>query len=835
MAQKRFFRIFVIAMAVILLFSVYSIAISVRIFNDSSKHLNEIYSQVNTSFNSLVHTNENLLEDWSARLSNNAFKNDEVIAEYFTECRERWHFTDFYFVDSNKNAICVDGKKNALIFDQSSDASFYDNEMAVIEGSLDKGGSATFFVLPVSENTYRGFTYSFIAISYDTVDMGNSLSVNAFGGKASCYIVLSDGTVLFSADSRENINFNMLDYLNENTVFINDDIDTLSSALQNRKSGTVKCMRKYTEYYITYQPVEFRDWMILGIAPTSSVNDETSNLGYVSFIFASAVVVFFAVSWLLSKLIKANKKISEDERDIKSRDRLFEIFSKNTNDIFIMFSRKNFKAEYITPNLEHLLGIEESYIRNDVRKLLLSAKDSKVTFSDETLNSIKIGGCLETDRELFDTKTGETRYYKEILYRFRIDDDDKYILLLSDRTEERQKTESLKQAVDIANSANKAKSNFLSSISHDLRTPMNAVVGFAALIEKETEDAVKVKDYSQKIMSSGKSIISMIDDVLDMSRIESGKASVNSEHFMMGELIDELAVMITPQANAKKHTFTVDCVGFERDGFIGDKAHISQILANLLSNAVKYTPKGGRITFTSSCINLKKDSFSHVRFEVADTGIGISDSFMKVIYDPFERDLSRNSEIKGTGLGLTITKSLVELMGGVLSVKSKLNEGTVFTVELDLLNDSCDLYSHSIESNIDEVTDNKINDLHILIAEDNALNAEIITELLEYEGAHTTVVSDGKELVELFGRSADGEYDIILMDIQMPKLDGYEATRAIRSSTHPQSKTIPIAAMTANAFADDIQKSLESGMNAHISKPIEIDKVKKVISELVRK
>lgn len=816
------------------MFSIYAIIISSRIFNESSRHLHEIYSQVNDSFNALVQNNENLLEDWSARLANEEYKNDKDIADYFTKCRERWNFTDFYFINSNKETLSIDGKSDILIFDRTSDSSFYDSEVAIIDASFQNGEHATFFVLPTAVNTFSGFEYSFIAISYDTVDMGNSLNVNAYGGKASCYIILPDGTVLFSANEDRKIQTNIFDYLDENMTFINGDCQTVSSSLQKRKSGTVRCLLGYTQYYVTYQPIEFRNWIILGIAPASYVNNETSNLIYISFTIGTAVLMLFAISLLINRLIKANRKISEDERNIKSRELLFEIFSQNTNDIFIMFSRSDFKAEYITPNIEHLLGVKERCIKNDVRKLLLTSRDSKVTLSDETLNSIKMGECLEADRDLCDAKTGELRWYKEILYRFRIDNDEKFILVLSDRTEERQKAKSLKQALDIAKSANSAKSDFLSSVSHDLRTPMNAVVGFATLIEREPENTAKVEEYAQKIISSGHSIIEIINDVLDIRRIENGKTSVNSQHFKMGDLVDELAVMIIPQANAMDHTFTVNFVGFERDGFIGDKTHISQILANLLSNAVKYTPKGGEITFTSSCIKNKKHPFAHICFDVSDTGIGISDSFMKVLYDPFSRDLSRNAEIKGTGLGLTITKSLVELMGGKLSVKSKLSEGTTFTVELDLLRDSCELYKHSLQDNTNEAKQNKINGVHILIAEDNELNAEIITELLEYEGAHTTVVSDGKALVEHFNNSADGEYDIILMDIQMPKLNGYEATKAIRNSSHPQSRNIPIAAMTANAFSDDIQKSLDSGMNAHISKPVDIAKVKTVIYELVK-
>ena len=401
---------------------------------------------------------------------------------------------------------------------------------------------------------------------------------------------------------------------------------------------------------------------------------------------------------------------------------------------------------------------------------------------------------------------------------------------MTDQTEEMRSREQLEKALDFARSATQAKSNFLANMSHDIRTPMNAIIGFAGLLEQNADKPSKVRDYIKKIKSSSQHMQSLINDILDMSRIENGKMTLNESNFGMTDLLNEVAAVIQPQVISRKQNFRINTRDVSHNVFFGDSARIRQILLNLLTNAVKYTPDGGYIELSVKEAGKLSDSFAGLCFKVRDNGIGISEDYIDKIYDPFSRERSSTvSGIQGTGLGMTITRSLVELMGGSITAESKLGEGSVFTVNLQL---RCGQEAKSAESEDDGSSDS-LEGINILIAEDTPMNVEIILDLLEMYGAQCSAVENGKEALERFEASEPGEFQIILMDIQMPVMDGYEATEQIRSCSHRDARSIPIIAMTANAFADDIQKCLDAGMNAHIAKPLDINKLNKMIREYV--
>ena len=388
------------------------------------------------------------------------------------------------------------------------------------------------------------------------------------------------------------------------------------------------------------------------------------------------------------------------------------------------------------------------------------------------------------------------------------------------RSEEKQNA-ILKDALIQARQANEAKNMFLANMSHDIRTPMNAIIGFSALLENEAENPDKVRQYAQRISSSGRHLLGLINDVLDMSRIESGKVALNVARLSVRELLDEISAIMLPQAQEKGQTLEIRTRGRVPDQIQADRLRLTQVLINLLTNAVKYTPEGGTIGMDVVDCGQRSAGYEHLRFVVTDNGIGMSEEFQKTIFEPFTREIhSLTNKVQGTGLGMAITRNLVELMGGTIFVKSRKGEGSTFTVDMEfVLPEQTEEPEQEIRV---EAAEKSLVGKRILAAEDNEINAEILGEILRLEGVSYDLAQDGDEAVEMFEKSEPGYYDMILMDIQMPRMNGYDAARAIRASAHPDARKVPIAAMTANAFSEDVQRALDSGMNIHISKPIDI-------------
>ena len=389
------------------------------------------------------------------------------------------------------------------------------------------------------------------------------------------------------------------------------------------------------------------------------------------------------------------------------------------------------------------------------------------------------------------------------------------------------------EALQTAENANKAKTDFLSNMSHDIRTPMNAIIGMTSLIRHDAGNKAKVIEYADKIDISSQHLLGIINDILDMSKIEAGKTVFKYTDFSMPDLIEELNTIFQPQIAERNQTLMVIKENIRHEWVNGDQVHLMQIFSNLLSNAVKYTQEGGKIQFLVEECETKSSVYAKYRFLVSDNGMGMSADFKETIFDPFTRaEGSVTNKIQGTGLGMAITRNLVEAMGGTIDVESELGQGSCFEVLIDLRIAEDRSVSSTVQEEKNEQNDNIFQGMRFLCAEDNELNAEILMELLKIEGAECTICENGEEILKTFEKSAPGDYDMILMDVQMPVMNGYEATKAIRRSSHELAKKIPIIAMTANAFSEDIQHSLAAGMNAHVSKPIEMRVLEKTIRSI---
>ncbi len=421
----------------------------------------------------------------------------------------------------------------------------------------------------------------------------------------------------------------------------------------------------------------------------------------------------------------------------------------------------------------------------------------------------------QINNQLIDAKRRLTRSNRQLEYALR---------------ENKEINEKLDEARILAERANASKTEFLANMSHDIRTPMNAIVGLAELMQHHLGEPKILKTYLSKLRSSSGYLLDLINDILDLSKIESGSIELRMEPMDIGEQIKQVVTIMRPQMDKKNQSLSVQCDCKEFGTVLGDPVRFRQILMNIFSNAVKYTPKGGKIDFTIREVEGAEKEKKY-EFQIKDNGIGMTPEFMEHIFDPFVRAEEDVKEIQGTGLGMAITKSLIDAMGGTIQVDSVLGKGSCFCIEL-----SCERCTdQALTGGSDEQQTGRPIDLHgmnFLCAEDNELNAEILSAMLEVEGAKCTIYENGKALAEAFESVKPGDYDVILMDIQMPVMNGYEASRAIRASQNPLGREIPIIAMTANAFAEDIRHCLEAGMNAHIAKPVDFDKLKEVLQKI---
>lgn len=394
-------------------------------------------------------------------------------------------------------------------------------------------------------------------------------------------------------------------------------------------------------------------------------------------------------------------------------------------------------------------------------------------------------------------------------------------------------------ARDAAEAANRAKSSFLSNVSHDIRTPMNAITGMARIARENISDEKCVADCLTKIDVSSRLLLGIINDVLDMSKIEAQKIELASQAISLTELVESNRMLVEKKVEEKQLSLTVHCENISHDTVLGDPVRISQIIMNILSNAVKCTPDGGRITVEASELPCGREGQGRYRFVISDTGVGMSEEFQKHIFEPFtqENDFGRSS-YKGTGLGMAITKNLVEMMGGHIEVESSPGKGSVFRVELVLPLTSRTAVLREKEECTGSVFKseeimNCLRGKQCLLVEDNELNAEIAEAFLSMAGMKSMKAVNGREAVERYLKMEPGFFDVILMDILMPVMNGYDACREIRASGRPDSLTVPIVAMTANAFSEDVERAGKSGMNAHITKPVDADRMMHVLKEVL--
>ncbi len=480
-------------------------------------------------------------------------------------------------------------------------------------------------------------------------------------------------------------------------------------------------------------------------------------------------------------------------------------------------AKANYINNYVAPSDRERLEKEltlENIVANTTSKKVFGVGFKRIVGSEERYYRIEFAQV-----QLPNGKTGIVAGFKDV------DDDVR-------KDQEIQQV--LRDAIDTANASSKAKSDFLSSMSHDIRTPMNGIIGMTAIATAHLDDRERVEDCLKKISEASSHLLSLINEVLDMNKIESGKVELNEENFNLSELVDTLLAMTKAQLESHHHTLKLDVADVVHENVIGDSHRIQQVFVNLMSNAIKYTPDGGTISLTVAERPTNAHGVACYEFVFEDNGIGMTEDFQKHLFEPFTRaNDKKTAAIQGTGLGMTITQSLVRMMGGDIQVKSRPGEGSRFAVTIYLkFLDVQNAEAHK-EDPLKNLEDLKFEGKRILLVEDHPVNAEIAKNVLQMTGLEIEWVMDGAAAVERMADSSEGEFDLVFMDIQMPNMDGYQATAAIRAMT-TYARRIPIVAMTANAFADDIRKAKEVGMNDHISKPLDFKELAKILQKWIR-
>ncbi len=936
--------------------------VSKTIYEESVSHLTEVFHRSDNMLRELTDKNLTYLHMWGENLQNTA--SEEEIRDYIKKAQEDAGFLEFYFLSADGNYKVITGETGYLGLQENIEEEIRQGNDVIANAAVPGKSQLLVFATPRAHGIYQGFEYDAIAIAYENSDIIDVLDISAFNGNAQSFIVHPDGRVVVdhSFESWGNV-YNFFGVLRENSDMSEKEINKLSEKFKAGRTDAMLVNLDGRSYYLVYEKSDIQDWMFLGLVQADIVNASMNSLQRSTMLLVGMIVLCIAVFFISLIIQKSRASLRRKDTEILYRDELFQKLSMNVDDVFLMLDAKTYEADYVSPNVEKLLGFTVEQIRKDIYVLgKLHPWDSE-NLKKNYLKGIQTSEQKEWDFEYVHQKTGERRWFHIVAMGSEVNRKKKYILVMSDRTSDRSMNQALSEAVRAAETANRAKSNFLSNMSHDIRTPMNAIIGFTTLAVSNIDDKKRVRDYLGKILSSSNHLLSLINDILDMSRIESGKIHLEETEVSLSDVLHDLKTIISGQIHAKQLELYMDAMDVTNEDVYCDKTRLNQVLLNLLSNAVKFTPAGGTVSVRiRQCPGTQKGSGLY-EIRVKDNGIGMSQEFVKKIFSPFERErTSTVSRTQGTGLGMAITKNIVNMMGGTIEVHTEQGKGTEFIVRLPFRIQSehqriekiaeleglkalvvdddfntCDSVTKMLvrvgmrsewtlsgkeavlrarqsmelgdafhayiidwrlpDMNGIEVTrqirslgddtpiiiltaydwsdievearaagvtafcakpmfmsdirntlmsaigqklaedtilpsvDSDFRGRCILLVEDNELNSEIAVEILNEYGFLVDTAENGVEAVQKVRNSTPGNYDLVLMDVQMPVMNGYEATKQIRALDDPALAGITILAMTANAFDEDRKKALKCGMDGFLSKPIVIEELISILQK----
>ena len=943
----------------------YVLFVSQTVYQESTSHLSELVHQSDDMLNQLFSRNRMILHLWGGLLE--IASSDEQTRSGMDKMQKEIDCAALYFLASDGSCMTQDGEKSSLGSQTGLGTHLSGGEDVVVNAALPGKPQMLVFVCPEAKGTYRGFTYDAIAVAYYNDTVLSAIDSSAFDGAAHSYVIYSDGRVVLdsNADSDDPV-YNLLAELRGNSDLSEKKFDALSDDFAQGRNGSMMLTLRGTRYYLVYENMGIQDWIMLGLVPVSVVNAGMDTL------WRRTVEIVVVIACLLMVLLialivhRSRDALRRRDTEILYRDELFTRLSRNVDDVFLMMDAETSRVDYVSPNIERLLGVPLEQVQQDIRALrALHPKDSP-DHDKNFFAGIQCGEQSEWNADYAHQQTGERRWFHIVAMGSEVAGRTKYILVMSDRTADRKINQALSEAVAAAEAASRAKSTFLSNMSHDIRTPMNAIIGFTTLAVSNIDNQKRVKDYLTKTLSSSRHLLALINDILDMSRIESGKLQLEETEVNLAEMLHDIKTIVSGQIHAKQLELYMDALDVTDEDVYCDRTRMGQILLNLLSNAIKFTPAGGTVSVRVRQFAGTVRDCAQYEFRVRDNGIGMSPEFAQKIFEPFERErTSTVSRIQGTGLGMAITRNIVEMMGGTIKVQTEKNRGTEFIICLPLrvqtgtrreekiaelaglkalvvdddfntcdsvaklltrvgmraewtlsgreavlrarqsieLGDPCRAYiidwrlpdmngievTRQIRSLNDDTpiiiltaydwsdiegeakaagvtafcskpmflsdlrdtlltaighTQTEAQDIlpgknadfrgrHILLVEDNELNREIAVAILHEYGFLVDTAENGAVAVEKICTSDPGRYDLVLMDVQMPVMDGCTATQRIRALEDPVRAAVPIVAMTANVFEEERKRAFDCGMNGFLSKPIVIEELIDALKDII--
>ena len=939
----------------------YFLFMSQTVYRESTSHLSEILRKSDNMLNHLVSRNQMLLHLWGGLLKNAS--SEEQIRSSLNEMQKETGCAALYFLASDGSCMTQDGEKSSLGSQTDLDTQLFAGEDVVVNAVLPGKPQMLVFACPEMSGTYRGFAYDAIAIAYYNDTVLSAIDNSAFEGTSHNYVVYPDGRVVLDSEavgengSEESV-YNFLAELRSSSNLSDKAFDALSDDFAQGRDGSKMLTLHGTRYYLVYENTGIQDWIMLSLVPVSVVNASMDTLWHRTVEIVTAIACLIMVLLIALIVHRSRDALRRRDTEILYRDELFTRLSRNVDDVFLMLDAETSRTDYVSPNIERLLGVPLEQVQQDIRALrALHPKDSP-DHDKNFLAGIQCGEQSEWDADYAHQQTGERRWFHIVAMGSEVAGRTKYILVMSDRTADRKINQALSEAVAAAEAASRAKSTFLSNMSHDIRTPMNAIIGFTTLAVSNIDNQERVKDYLTKTLSSSRHLLALINDILDMSRIESGKLHLEETEVNLAEMLHDIKTIVSGQIYAKQLELYMDALDVADEDVYCDRTRLGQILLNLLSNAIKFTPAGGTVSVRIRQLAGTVRDCAQYEFRVRDNGIGMSPEFAQKIFEPFERErTSTVSRIQGTGLGMAITRNIVEMMGGTIKVQTEKNRGTEFIICLPLrvqtgsrreekiaelaglkalvvdddfntcdsvaklltrvgmraewtlsgreavlrarqsieLGDPCrayiidwrlpDMNGIEVTRQIRSLNDDTpiiiltaydwsdieaeakaagvtafcskpmfLSDLrdtlltaighmqteaqdilpgknadfcgrHILLVEDNELNREIAVAILHEYGFLVDTAENGAVAVEKIRTSDPGRYDLVLMDVQMPVMDGYTATQRIRALKDSARAAVPIVAMTANVFEEERKRAFDCGMNGFLSKPIVVEEL----------
>jgi len=943
----------------------YVLFVSQTVYQESTSHLSELVHQSDDMLNQLFSRNRMILHLWGGLLE--IASSEEQIRSGMDKMQKEIDCAALYFLASDGSCMTQDGEKSSLGSQTGLGTHLSDGEDVVVNAALPGKPQMLVFVCPETKGTYRGFTYDAIAVAYYNDTVLSAIDSSAFDGAAHSYVIYSDGRVVLDshADSDDPV-YNLLAELRGNSDLSEKKFDALSDDFAQGRNGSMMLTLRGTRYYLVYENMGIQDWIMLGLVPVSVVNAGMDTL------WRRTVEIVVVIACLLMVLLialivhRSRDALRRRDTEILYRDELFTRLSRNVDDVFLMMDAETSRVDYVSPNIERLLGVPLEQVQQDIRALRALHPKNSPDHDKNFFAGIQCGEQCEWNADYAHQQTGERRWFHIVAMGSEVAGRTKYILVMSDRTADRKINQALSEAVAAAEAASRAKSTFLSNMSHDIRTPMNAIIGFTTLAVSNIDNQERVKDYLTKTLSSSRHLLALINDILDMSRIESGKLQLEETEVNLSEMLHDIKTIVGGQVHAKQLELYMDALDVTDEDVYCDRTRMGQILLNLLSNAIKFTPAGGTVSVRVRQLAGTVRDCAQYEFRVRDNGIGMSPEFAQKIFEPFERErTSTVSRIQGTGLGMAITRNIVEMMGGTIKVQTEKNRGTEFIICLPLrvqngsrreekiaelaglkalvvdddfntcdsvaklltrvgmraewtlsgreavlrarqsieLGDPCRAYiidwrlpdmngievTRQIRSLNDDTpiiiltaydwsdieveakaagvtafcskpmflsdlrdtlltaighTQTEAQDIlpgknadfrgrHILLVEDNELNREIAVAILHEYGFLVDTAENGAVAVEKIRTSDPGRYDLVLMDVQMPVMDGCTATQRIRALKDPARAAVPIVAMTANVFEEERKRAFDCGMNGFLSKPIVIEELVDALKDII--